>query len=371
MKVPQTSRRRLLTEAGSSIALGMPERSRKAAATALRGPVDVERRRDLLGRPLSGFSCPNAGPPVRDLDVAGAYIDPSYSVIDPEKFRKMMEVTRPLGTFSIKIAQLSDTWLLSQPPQSDPAACALTWLNSWAAADAMLGQWNTPDAQHQRRWTLCGLALAYLKIQHAPNTDEAAKVRIEKWFSRLADATTAYYGRWSRQSYNNHIYWWALALAATGVATQNVTIFEQGVAIYRSALDDIRPDGTLPLEMSRKGRALLYHIFALTPLVMIAEIGEANDIDLYADKGGAIHRLADRVLAGTTDPAWFSEHAGAPQENGGKSNAFTFVWAEPYFARFPSTALGREVAERRPLFNHWLGGSTTYDFGSPVLPFRH
>jgi poly(beta-D-mannuronate) lyase len=337
------------------------------AAPLLNGPVDVQRRRALLGRPLTSFGCPAPGSPIHDLDVQGSYTDPSFSVIDAEKQRKMAAVTQPLGAYSIKVAQLSDSWLLSQPARTDPAACALSWLDSWASADALLGQFNTPDAHHQRRWTLCGLALAYLKIRDAPGLNAAAKRRIEEWFAKLADIDSAYYGKWSRGSYNNHIYWWALALAATGVATGDRSMFDQGVAIYRAALEDIQPDGTLPLEMARKSRALGYHVFALTPLVMIAEIGAANGLDLYAGQGGALHRLALRVLAGFADPDWFAARAGAPQD--AKIDKFTFVWAEPYYARFPDAALGKQVAEHRPLFYHWLGGSTTYDFGSPALPF--
>ena len=360
------TRRAALTGAGSAAVLG-PARAAISPGAPLRGPVDVERRRALLGRPLAGFGCSNPGAPIHDLEVQGAYTDSAFSVIDPERERKMLELTHPLGAYTIKVAQLSDSWLLSRPARPEPAACALGWLDRWAAADALLGQLNTPDAHHQRRWTLCGLALAYLKIREAPGLDPAAKARVEQWFVKLSDADSAYYGKWSRQSYTNHIFWWALALTAAGAAAGDRSMFEHGITIYRAALEDIQPDGTLPLEMARKGRALGYHIFALTPLVMIAETGAANGLDLYAGQGGALHRLASRVLAGIADPDWFAARAGAPQE--AKVDAFTFAWAEPYYARFPDPALGQQIARHRPLFHHWLGGSTTYDFGSPALPF--
>ncbi len=306
---------------------------------------------------------------MRDLSLEGFYVDRAFSVVDPEKARKMAEITRPLGILSYEVAHASDVWLLGSPPPPEPAKCALTMLDSWATADALLGRLDTADAQHQRRWTLCGLALAYLKIRAQPGLDPAAKGRIEGWFTKLANASTAYYGKWPRNAYTNHIHWWALGLAATGVATADNTMFDHGITIYRTAMEDIQPDGTLPLEMARKSHALGYHVFALTPLVMIAELGEANGLKLYDEQGGAIHRLAKRVQAGLDDPAWFAARAGAEQEYNGKPDKFSYVWAEPYYARFPDPALGRKIEAGRPWFYAWLGGSTTDDFGSPNLPF--
>ena len=77
---------------------------------------------------------------------------------------------------------------------------------------------------------------------------------------------------------------------------------------------DITNDGTLPLEMQRAGRALYYHLYALAPLVMLAELGESNGIDLYAEKHHAIQRLVDRCAAGLQDPSYFVQHTGVPQD---------------------------------------------------------
>jgi poly(beta-D-mannuronate) lyase len=372
MNLLPATRRTLLIGGGATLAATSISKTAPAnAAVGLRGPVDVERRRKLLGRPMLNYGCPRLGPPVRDLSVEGAYVDRAASIIDPEKARKMAEVTRPLGIFSYEVAHASDVWLLALPAASAPATCALSLLDSWASADALMGRLDTPDAQHQRRWVLGGVALAYLKFRDQPGLDPDARRRIERWFTRLADAATDYYGKWGRNAYTNHIHWWALALAAVSVATADHAMFDHAITIYRGAMEDIQPDGTLPLEMGRKSRALGYHVFALTPLVMIAEIGEANGLKLYDEQGGAIHRLAKRVQAGLDDPAWFSARAGAEQEYNGKPDKFTYVWAEPYYARFPDPELGRKIAAGRPWFYAWLGGSTTDDFGSPNLPFPH
>jgi poly(beta-D-mannuronate) lyase len=39
-------------------------------------------------------------------------------------------------------------------------------------------------------------------------------------------------------------------------------------------LDPIQPDGSLPVDMNHRRMALHYHLFALGPLAMLAELGE-------------------------------------------------------------------------------------------------
>jgi poly(beta-D-mannuronate) lyase len=344
--------------------------ARAAGPSRLVGPVAVEARRRLVGRPLGGFACHAVPPSVRDLSVEGAYIDRAFSITDPEKLRRLVEATRPLGAYCWQVANLSSIWLAARPMQPEPATCTLQWLDGWAQAQAMLGVFDTADAQHHRRWTLCGIGLAYLKIRDCPGLDAGAKARVVDWFARLQEQATAYYGKWTRGSYSNHIGWWALSVAVTAVALDDREMFEHAVSLYDALVSDILPDGTLPLEMARKSRALGYHIFALTPLIMLAEIGQANGRDLYAAQNGAIHRLTKRVLFGYEHPEWFAERAGASQEKGDdKGKPFTYVWAEIYNARFPDAAVGQQIVKYRPLFYHWLGGNVTDDFGSASLPF--
>jgi poly(beta-D-mannuronate) lyase len=79
---------------------------------------------------------------------------------------------------------------------------------------------------------------------------------------------------------------------------------------------------------------LHYHLFALAPLVTIAELGAANGIDAYRENGGALERLGRRALAGVADPAFFADRAGIAQEEI-KRSADSLAWAIPFERRFP------------------------------------
>ena len=62
----------------------------------------------------------------------------------------------------------------------------------------------------------------------------------------------------------------ALKLAAIGEAANNRSDFDWAMATYDNGVDQIQPDGTLPLEMARGSRALHYHLYALAPAVGVA-----------------------------------------------------------------------------------------------------
>jgi hypothetical protein len=97
---------------------------------------------------------------------------------------------------------------------------------------------------------------------------------------------------------NNHYYWAGFAVMAAGIAADDRKLFDWGVSTYNEAMSRIQPDGTLPLEMARGQRALHYHVFALAPLTMMAEMGYANGLDLYNANNGALKRLIDVTAAG-------------------------------------------------------------------------
>jgi len=108
--------------------------------------------------------------------------------------------------------------------------------------------------------------------------------------------------------------------------------------------------------MARGSKALHYHLYALAPLVLLAEFGEANDLDLYAHAGGAIHRLASVSVSGLHDPALFEKATGIKQELPTVVSGDQIGWAPPYVRRFPNPELTRMIQAAPSLSVYYLGG---------------
>ena len=152
------------------------------------------------------------------------------------------------------------------------------------------------------------------------------------------------------------MYWAGVELAAIGVAANDRRDFDWGMAAYDNGVNQIRPDGTLPLEMARGSRALHYHLYALAPLVLLAEFGETNGVDLYAHASGALHRLVNASVAGLHDPAPFEKATGVNQEVPKVVSGDQIGWAPPYVRRFPNPELTRLIKEAPSLSVYYLGG---------------
>ncbi|HEY4392806.1 MAG TPA: alginate lyase family protein [Polyangia bacterium] len=352
--------RLLLLVAAIGAAVAVPRAS-------LRGPVDVSARRAAVGRTLADPPPWSVPSPIRDLNGVSYYTDAHHAVADSALKRKNAEAFAPLRAFVAHVITLADGWTVSRPAKPAYAAQVVEALAVWARAGALLGAANR-QGEYEREWTLAGLALGYLRVRDAPGLDRGARADVEAWLVKLAELVRPNYERPGRTSAaNNHAAWAGLAVAAAGAAAQDRALFDWGLSRARIGIAQVRPDGFLPLELARQARALHYHLFALAPLVMTAELAAANGVDLYEEGDGAIRRLADRVIEGLADPAPFAAAAGAAQEIKRPPRGADLAWAEPYFARFHDRRLVPLLAAARPLRDDRLGGDLTLAFGVPAL----
>src|SRR5262245_5911282 len=354
---------------GLVIACALSNRADLDTAT-LKSPIDVEVRRTVMGVAVKPFTCDPPPAPMRDVLPESFYTDRAGSVIDPGRYAARTRIVTPLTDFGRGVTRMADRWLGSKPPQPEAARCALGWLDAWARAEAMLGR-VTNQGGYEVKWTLAGVAQAYLRLRDGPDLDRAAKMRVEQWLARLAQKVRMYYDRraTSRRDdiRNNHLYWAALAVAASGIVVNDGELFAWAVEQYRFALTQIGADGTLPLEVARKGKALHYHVFAVMPLVMIAELGAANGLDLYGAYDGALRRLVGRAVEGLHDPSYFERLTGTTQDLDPLSG-WHVAWAEIWYAQFRDPAVLDLLRRYRPARNTWLGGDATLAFGIRDLP---
>ena len=338
-------------------------------AGAPKSPFDVEARRALIGKPQGRFTCPATSAPVSDVLVEFFYSDirSTASTLDPVLYAAREEAVKPLTWFLDAVTRSTDRWQIAQPVQTEAARCALAILDAWASADAMLGR-VTMQGGFERKWTLGGMALAYLRLRSAPDIDPAAAARIEAWMGRLGRAVKAEYDR-PGYIVNNHLYWAALATASSAIVTGDRVLFDWAIAKARYGLSQVESDGTLPLEVRRASKALQYHNLSVLALVVVAEIAAANGIDLYGKPGGPLHRLVTRVITDLDDPAYMVRLTGKAQDwVGGPLNGWHVGWAEIWYARFGDPAVLPLLRRYRPMHNSWLGGNMTISFGVKDLP---
>ena len=201
------------------------------------------------------------------INIEGYYTDKQYSVIDPAKlaaFNAASEGPTHLGQYA---ARAADAWLSKGSRAA--AACVYSLLDAAAKADAWDGKMPQLNGVYLQNWMLSGTAIAYLKVRNSHTGTPDQDADIQKWFRLLAARVREYFDmqrtKPGSDAYNNHMYWAGLAVAAQGIAGNDVNAFLWGIETYRMGVDAIQPDGSLTAEMNRAGMALHYQLYAARP----------------------------------------------------------------------------------------------------------
>ncbi len=326
------------------------------AAAPLRSPWDGQTV-PFTTVPYTCEALPRIAP---DLTTDGFYRldDPTHSIIDPARQAAYRASSDGVKAVGMAIVSAADAYRTTGSRQA--AQCAASRIATMAQDKSLSGKMSSSQAYYVQGWVVGAVAIAYLKVRDARDTTPHQDAMIASWLLSVGAQTKSYYDARRRpgqgDGQNNHLYWAGVELAAIGVAANDRNDFDWAMRAYDNGVDQIRPDGTLPLEMARGQRALHYHLYAIAPLVLIAEFGEANGRDLYSHANGAIHRLVDTSVAGLQNPAAFAKASGVEQEMPKVVNGDQIGWAPPYVRRFPNPTLSRLIAEAPSLSVYYLGG---------------
>jgi poly(beta-D-mannuronate) lyase len=325
-----------------------------AAEAPLRSPWD------LHPVPLTDvtFACTAAPELPRDFQTNSYYTDSHHSIIDPALKKKYDDSVAAIVEFSRAVVKSADTF---QTTGSRSAAqCVASLLESVAKRRVLAGTMDGHQAYYVQGWNLGAWAVAYLKVRGSGLISGEQEKIITKWMKELALDNRDYYDTQRRRSrpndgYNNHLYWAGFAISASAIANNDRGLFRWAVNAYKDGIHEIADDGTLPLEMERAQRALHYHLYALAPLMMLAEFGETNGVDLYAERDYAIKRLVARCLGGLEDPSFFQQRTGVQQVTT-EVEAWEISWAQFYTRRFPDPKASALLAKAPHLDYTMLGG---------------
>ena len=308
------------------------------------------------------YTCPNPPTFANTVDPGKYYIDSRNSLIEPAKKAAYDNATEPLIRFSQSVALAADAWLSKGSPQA--TTCVYTLLSAAAQANAWTGKMPDYSGVYSQNWLLSAVAISYLKVRGAHVGTPGQDAEIQHWFEllgqRVMDFFNAEATRIGNDKENNHRYWAGLALMAEGIATDDLTAYRWGIGSYEIGIDNIQPDGSLTAEMDRGQMALHYHLYALAPLVIMAELAQANGTDLYSFDNGAIHRLVALCTAGLENPGLFAKRTGIKQIVTLPYTGGDIGWAVPYVRRYPNPQLSALLAQA-PWTRYTTWGGTPPD----------
>lgn len=286
------------------------------------------------------YDCPALPPLSKDIVASSFYSDSKHSVIDPARLAQYRAAQRPYVETMKEAEEAADAY--QQGGNRAAAACVLQILDKDAAASSMTGSMSTNQAHYVQNWTLGGLAVSWLKVRAAqPGTPEQRQEAID-WMKIVAGQTRDYFtmrhAKGTNDGTNNHYYWAGFAVMGAAVSSNDQELYDWALSTFDDAVSRVAADGTLPLEMGRGQRALHYHLFALGPIVMMAEFGEANGENLYAARDHAVERLANRAISGLKNNSYFSEKAGVAQDTPAPNGLHSddIIWMVPYLRHFPN-----------------------------------
>ena len=297
------------------------------------------------------FACPFPPPAVHDLELTRFYTDSAGSKADPALLEQHKDQTAPIRDYLRQVTAEADASFIQETESLGlyRARCALEWLEVWARDEALLGRVINKQAGAERRWTLAGAALSYIKVKPAANPEQ--RQAIEAWLGKIAHAAQNDFAR-EASKHNNHWYWLGLGLGATAIATGDEALWTQARDIMQEAASAISTDGTLPLELAREARALHYHAFALMPLTALAELARSRGEDWYALNDGALHRLVAITAQGIERPQIFKTLSGFDQE---QPVNMQYGWLPLYRLERPDAYANARF--EMPSGHYWLGGN--------------
>ncbi len=320
-----------------------------ACATQLRSPWEA-RQVTLSHDP---YDCPAVVHLSPDLRLEGYYVDAQSSIVDPQRWAAYAEASGPYRKLAENIVLAADSY--RRTGSRAAANCALVLMTAAARDGIFAGTMSSRQDFYVQGWLTGAIAIAYLKVRDSTLVTGQQEKVLFPWFRRIVTQTKHFY----RQGHakNNHLYWAGVEIAAAGIATNDQKLFDWGVEAFQTGVEQIDANGTMPLEMRRGRRALHYHFYALAPLVYLADFGQANGLDLYAENHNALQRLVHFCISSYVDGSLIAKLSGASQETQSGAPAADLVsWAVIWKSQFHDPEVTTYLQKATSLNSLYLGG---------------
>jgi poly(beta-D-mannuronate) lyase len=293
--------------------------------------------------------------PTGEMQIPHHYLHASNGPVNPAEG----EATRAYGAFERRITEGMNQWVATG--NEAEARCALEQMDAWAKADALTNYDPKTYRQSwfQAEWTLSSAGVTDSVLKQDKALDAAEQARVTAWLRKAAHRLISY--EQPDALGNNHHYWRALAATSIGVLSNDDELFRHGVEVFKQAVGQEDENGAFPLEMARHENAIHYQGFALQPLIMIAEFGERQHVDLYGvtEHGRSIRNAVVFLGQAMADPTVVKKYTDDVQKTNFSPGDIAEL--EFYLARFGTEGIPSSITTllQRPASATRLGGSAT------------
>lgn len=221
---------------------------------------------------------------------------------DPRAEQRNSDLRQELTTF---IRILHDAY-----DRGERTDCARAALSSWAEAKALLVAPVDANARVER--VLAAVALNALAIKGSAHGERPGPTELS-WLRNLTLAVSHDYGRDSLRGtpyFRNNVFFWAsAAVGLHAVLTRDPVMIAAADQAWRDVIGQIDVNGLLTAELKRGRRALVYHQFAFSALLILREARIALGQPVSAADGAAVQRLADVIGKALCEPGELSARA--------------------------------------------------------------
>jgi poly(beta-D-mannuronate) lyase len=242
---------------------------------------------------------------VARVDGVPFYADKAGSVVDPEAQHRNEAEQAPIRNMLLYV----ETALDAKDGRSPTTDCASAVIEDWAEKKAMAERPKTFEGLMRRQDYTIGLAVIALKLSAL---GYSLTEPTQQWLRFLVDSVIDTY---RQSSLRNNLYAWAgVAAAGYALVTPHPRASDFEHEVWRTSITEISPDGFLPKEVTRAHRALIYHQYAFSALLMLRQMRLALGESESESDRAALQRLANRISANLCDPQQMAAASGATQE---------------------------------------------------------
>lgn len=247
-------------------------------------------------------------PPQQGLAGVRWYADNAGSIVDREKRRQHEAAVKPLHDLMQIVSAAADQ-ALERASKDRSASCALTNLSAWAKNGALLARPRWGVDLGEQTIAVVGLNLAALKL----NTGgQPLPLEVLAWIGKTTEAIVATYEAGVQRA--NLYAWSGVAAASNDVLSGTGRFKAYHDRVWRESVAKIRADGYVDGELSRRGRAHIYHNYLRGALTLLKRLRARLGLAATPEELAALGRLDAVVNANACDSAPIAALAGAPQE---------------------------------------------------------